>query len=74
MSRAGAPDKDVALDYQTAFDLAPIGLVLSRHRLIVDCNQQLLAMFGTVTRIRSSATTTSPPKCCAASAAKALAS
>lgn len=35
-----------ALDYRTAFDLAPIGLVLSRHRLIVDCNEQLLAMFG----------------------------
>jgi PAS domain S-box-containing protein len=35
-----------ALDYRTAFDLAPIGLVLSRNRLIVDCNQQLLAMFG----------------------------
>lgn len=35
-----------ALDYQTAFDFAPIGLVLSRHRLMIDCNQQLLAMFG----------------------------
>jgi PAS domain S-box-containing protein len=35
-----------ALDYRTAFDLAPIGLVLSRHRLIVDCNQHLLQMFG----------------------------
>jgi PAS domain S-box-containing protein len=34
------------LDYKTAFDLAPIGLVLSRNRLMVDCNQQLLAMFG----------------------------
>ena len=33
-------------DYRTAFDLAPIGLVLSRHRLMVDCNQQVLAMFG----------------------------
>lgn len=29
-----------------AFELAPIGLVLSRHRLMVDCNQQVLAMFG----------------------------
>jgi PAS domain S-box-containing protein len=37
---------DIALDYRTAFDLAPIGLVLSRQRQIVDCNQQLLAMFG----------------------------
>ena len=36
----------LALDYRTAFDLAPIGLVMSRQRQIVDCNQQLLAMFG----------------------------
>jgi PAS domain S-box-containing protein len=35
-----------ALDYRTAFDLAPIGMVLSRRRLIVDCNRQLLDMFG----------------------------
>jgi PAS domain S-box-containing protein len=34
------------LDYRTAFDLAPIGLVLSKDRLIQGCNQQLLAMFG----------------------------
>ncbi|MBC7730152.1 MAG: PAS domain-containing protein, partial [Microbacteriaceae bacterium] len=34
------------LDYRIAFDLAPIGLVLSRRRQIVDCNQQLLTMFG----------------------------
>jgi PAS domain S-box-containing protein len=36
----------VALDYRTAFDLAPIGLVLSRNRLMVDCNQVVLEMFG----------------------------
>ena len=36
----------IDLDYRTAFDLAPVGLVLSRRRLMVDCNQQLLAMFG----------------------------
>ena len=36
-----------SLDYHIAFDLAPIGLVLSRKRLIVDCNQHLLAMFST---------------------------
>jgi PAS domain S-box-containing protein len=36
----------IDLDYRTAFDLAPIGMVLSRHRLVVDCNRQLLAMFG----------------------------
>ena len=35
-----------SLDYRTAFDLAPIGLVLSRERLMVDCNQHVLAMFG----------------------------
>ncbi len=34
------------VDYRTAFELAPIGLVLSRQRLMVDCNAQLLAMFG----------------------------
>ena len=34
------------LDYRTAFDQAPIGLVLSRQRQIVDCNQQVLRMFG----------------------------
>ena len=36
----------IDLDYRTAFDMAPIGLVLSRHRLMVDVNQQFLAMFG----------------------------
>ena len=35
-----------SLDYRTAFDLAPIGLVLSRNRQIVDCNRRLLAIFG----------------------------
>jgi len=35
------------LDYRTAFEQAPIGLVLSRERLIVDCNRQVLAMFRT---------------------------
>jgi len=34
------------LDYRTAFELAPIGLVLSRHRLMVDCNRAVLSMFG----------------------------
>jgi len=33
------------LDYQTAFHLAPIGLVLSRERMIEDCNDQLAAIF-----------------------------
>lgn len=35
-----------ALDYRIAFDQAPVGLVLSRHRLMIDCNRELLAMFG----------------------------
>ncbi len=35
------------LDYRGAFDLAPVGLVLSRNRLMVDCNRELLEMFGT---------------------------
>ena len=35
-----------ALDYRSAFDLAPIGLVLSRNRLLVDCNRELLEMFA----------------------------
>ena len=35
----------MTLDYRTAFEMAPIGLVMSAKRLIVDCNRQLLAMF-----------------------------
>ena len=34
------------VDYQLAFDLAPVGLALSRNRTIVDCNQHLCEMFG----------------------------
>ncbi len=34
------------VDYRLAFDLAPVGLVLSRNRAIVDCNQRLCEMFG----------------------------
>jgi PAS domain S-box-containing protein len=34
------------LDYRTAFEQAPIGLVLSRQRLMIDCNVQALAIFG----------------------------
>lgn len=40
------PDSPGAIDYRLAFDLAPIGLVLSRHRSIVDCNMRLCEMFG----------------------------
>lgn len=35
----------LTLDYRTAFEQAPIGLVLSRHRLMVDCNAEVLVMF-----------------------------
>jgi PAS domain S-box-containing protein len=34
------------VDYRLAFDLAPVGLCLSRNRGIVDCNAQLCEMFG----------------------------
>nr|WP_145545754.1 PAS and helix-turn-helix domain-containing protein [Variovorax boronicumulans] len=34
------------IDYRLAFDLAPIGLVVSRERQIVDCNRHLCEMFG----------------------------
>ena len=33
------------LDYRTAFELAPVGLVLSRRRQIIDCNNELLHIF-----------------------------
>jgi DNA-binding CsgD family transcriptional regulator len=33
------------IDYRSAFDLAPVGLVLSRQRMMVDCNLALAAMF-----------------------------
>ncbi len=41
------PNTDISgIDYRLAFDLAPLGLVLSRQRTIVDCNQALCEMFG----------------------------
>ena len=33
-------------DYQLAFEMAPVGLVLSRHRAMVDCNRHVCEMFG----------------------------
>ena len=41
-SAAQAPD----IDYRLAFDLAPVGMVLSRNRTMVDCNQRVCDMFG----------------------------
>lgn len=35
-----------APDYQTAFQLAPVGLILSRQRIIVDCNERVCEIFG----------------------------
>jgi PAS domain S-box-containing protein len=34
------------LDFHAAFDLAPVGLVLSRNRQMLDCNRRLLEIFG----------------------------
>lgn len=34
------------VDYQLAFDMAPVGLVLSRNRAMVDCNRHVCEMFG----------------------------
>ena len=33
-------------DYRLAFQLAPVGLVLSRDRHMVDCNERVCEMFG----------------------------
>lgn len=34
------------VDYRLAFDMAPVGLVLSRHRTMLDCNRHVCEMFG----------------------------
>jgi PAS domain S-box-containing protein len=34
------------IDYRLAFEQAPVGLVLSRNRTMVDCNQRVCDMFG----------------------------
>ena len=34
------------IDYRLAFELAPVGLVLSRNRTMVDCNRHVCEMFG----------------------------
>jgi len=34
------------IDYRLAFELAPVGMALSRNRAIVDCNEVLCEMFG----------------------------
>jgi PAS domain S-box-containing protein len=40
------PPHPEPIDYRLAFDLAPVGMVLSRHRTMVDCNQAVCEMFG----------------------------
>lgn len=34
------------VDYKLAFELAPVGLALSRNRQMLDCNRHLCEMFG----------------------------
>ncbi len=34
------------IDYRLAFELAPVGLILSRNRTMMDCNQHVCEMFG----------------------------
>ena len=46
-STAGSPaGASLDIDYRSAFDLAPVGMALSRQRQMIDCNQALLDMFG----------------------------
>ena len=33
-------------DYRLAFEMAPVGLVVSRNRTMVDCNRHVCEMFG----------------------------
>ncbi len=37
---------DPAIDYRLAFEHAPVGMVLSRQRVMVNCNARLCEMFG----------------------------
>lgn len=43
---AGPAPSLAPADHQLAFELAPIGLVISRQRIMIDCNQRLCEMFG----------------------------
>ena len=36
---------DIA-DYRLSFEMAPVGLVISRSRIMVDCNRHVCEMFG----------------------------
>ena len=46
MSAAVAQAAPVPPDHRAAFDEAPVGLVLSRQRQMLDVNRELCAMFG----------------------------
>ena len=34
------------VDYRLAFEMAPVGMVLSRNRVMLDCNRHVCEMFG----------------------------
>lgn len=36
----------MSIDYRLAFEMAPVGMVVSRNRDMIDCNDHLCAMFG----------------------------
>ena len=40
------PLKLLDIDYRLAFEMAPVGLALSRNRVMADCNRHLCEMFG----------------------------
>ena len=43
----GRPEAEISIvDYRLAFEHAPVGMVLSRNRTMVDCNARLCEMFG----------------------------
>ncbi len=43
----GIPDTtSAAPDYRLAFQLAPVGLIVSRQRRIMDCNERVCEIFG----------------------------
>ena len=44
--KAAATAPATALDHRVAFELAPVGLVISRERLMIDVNRELSRMFG----------------------------
>ncbi len=45
-TRIAAAPSHAAIDYQLAFEHAPMGMVLSRQRVMVDCNAFVCEMFG----------------------------